>query len=104
MSEDLVQSATHSLGRYGYLRLGSTTLAQLRRSKYIRSKLSSEDEQRKPDGIVFLPRGGIKAVVEVKQPKEIIASKLASVIEHYAPIARAVCNVLVIRTATSHFG
>ncbi len=103
MSEDLVQSATHPLGRYGYIRLGSTTLAQLRRSKYIRSKLSSEDEQRKPDGIVFLPRGGIKAVVEVKQPKEIIPSKLAGVIDHYSPIARAVCNVLVITDGSKSF-
>jgi type I restriction enzyme M protein len=96
MSEDLVQSAAHKLGRYGYLRLGSTTLKQLQRSKYIRGKLSAADEKRKPDGIVFLPRGGIKAVVEVKQPKELVGKKLNAVIEHYCPIARAVCNVLII--------
>ncbi|MGC3777858.1 hypothetical protein ACPUD5_26050, partial [Escherichia coli] len=52
MSEDLVQSATHLIERYGYIRLGSTNLAQLRRSKYIRGKLSAADETRKPDGIV----------------------------------------------------
>lgn len=96
MSEDLVQSATHSLGRYGYLRLGSTTLSQLKRSKYVRGRLDGADESRKPDGIVFLPRGGIKAVVEVKQPKELIGSKLTTVIAHYSVIAKAVCNVLII--------
>ena len=96
MSEDLVQSATHSIGRYGYLRLGSTKFSQLKRSKYIRGRLDATEEARKPDGIVFLPRGGIKAVVEVKQPKEIAGNKLAAVIKHYSPIAKAVCNVLII--------
>lgn len=96
MSEDLIQSATHPIGRYGYLRLGSTRLSQLKRSKYIRGRLDATEETRKPDGIVFLPRGGIKAVVEVKQPKEIMGKKLASVIQHYSAIAKAVCNVLII--------
>jgi type I restriction-modification system DNA methylase subunit len=103
MSEDLVQSAAHKLGRYAYLRLGSTTLRQLQRSKYIRGKLSGADEKRKPDGIVFLPRGGIKAVVEVKQPKELIVTKLDAVIKHYCPIARAVCNVLIITDGKQSF-
>jgi type I restriction enzyme M protein len=103
MSEDLIQSATHPLGRYGYLRLGSTNLAQLKRSKYIRTKLSAADETRKPDGIVFLPRGGIKAVVEVKQPKELVGNKLAAIITHYSPIARAVCNLLIITDGTRSF-
>ena len=96
MSEDLVQSATHSIGRYGYIRLGSTKLSQLKRSKYIQGKLSLSDEARKPDGIVFLPMGGIKAVVEVKQPKELISKKLPNVITYYSKIAKAVCNVLII--------
>jgi type I restriction enzyme M protein len=96
MSEDLIQSATHPIGRYGYLRLGSTTLNQLKRSKYIRGKLDTAEEPRKPDGIVFLPRGGIKAVIEVKQPKEILGEKLVSVIRHYSPMAKAVSNLLII--------
>jgi len=66
MSEDFVSKQAKRLGRFGYLALGSTTLAQLRRSKYVRTKLAVEEERRKPDGIVFLPLGGIKAVVEVK--------------------------------------
>ncbi|TGE04644.1 HsdM family class I SAM-dependent methyltransferase [Hymenobacter fodinae] len=96
MSEDLVQSATHQIGHYGYIRLGSTRLSQLKRSKYIQGKLDIADEARKPDGIVFLPSGGIKAVIEVKQPKELVAKELPSVIDHYSQIAKAVCNVLII--------
>ena len=100
MSEDLISKQAKRLGRFGYLSLGSTTLAQLKRSKFIRQKLQVDEESRKPDGIVFLPLGGIKAVVEVKQPKELEGKKLAAVIKKYAPIARAVCRVLIITDCT----
>lgn len=88
------------MGRFGYLPLGSTTLAQLKRSKFIRTKLEVDEEKRKPDGIVFLPLGGIKAVVEVKQPKNLTAKKLPEVIKTYSPIARAVCKLLIIGDGT----
>ena len=71
MSEDLVSQQARRLGRFGYLSLGSTTLAQLRRSKFVKAKLAPDEEQRKPDGIIFLPLGSVKAVVEIKQPKEL---------------------------------
>lgn len=96
MSEDLVQASARPLGRLAYLRLGSTTLRHLQRSKYIRTSLTKAEETRKPDGIVLLPRGGVKAVVEVKTPKELTAKKLSAVIEKYSPIAAACCNLLII--------
>jgi type I restriction-modification system DNA methylase subunit len=96
LSEDLVARQAQPLGRLSYLSLGATTLAQLRRSKLVRSKLSPEEETRKPDGIVFLPLGGIKAVVEIKQPKELTKTKLAGHVKTYAPIARAVCSLLIL--------
>ena len=55
-----------------------------------------DEENRKPDGIVFLPLGGIKAVVEVKTTQELTSAKLPKVIQRYAPIARAVCRTLII--------
>lgn len=100
MSEDLVSRHARRLGRFGYLSLGSTTLAQLRRSRFVRTKLTIDEERRKPDGIVFLPLGGIKAVVEVKQAKELTASKIAGVVKEYAPIARAVCKLLIVTDGT----
>lgn len=103
MSEDLISKQAKKLGRFGYLSLGSTTLAQLKRSKFIRQKLQVDEESRKPDGIVFLPLGGIKAVVEVKQPKELEGKKLAAVIKKYAPIARAVCRVLIVTDCTQTY-
>lgn len=96
MSEDLISRQTRRLGRFGYLSLGSTTLAQLKRSRFIRARLMVDEENRKPDGIVFLPLGGIKAVVEVKTTQELTKNKLPKVIAKYAPIARAVCRTLII--------
>jgi type I restriction-modification system DNA methylase subunit len=96
VSEDLVSRQARRLGRFGYLSLGSTTLAQLKRSKFIRKKLAVDEERRKPDGIVFLPLGGIKAVIEAKQPKELTARKIPTVVKDYSPIARAVCKLLII--------
>ena len=98
MSEDLVQQASVPFGRYEYLRLGSTTLNQLAKSKLIKGAIRDGDKQRKPDGLVLLPKGGIKAVVEVKRPSELTPSKIPGVIMTYAPIARAIsgCNLLIL--------
>lgn len=96
MSEDLVTRQARRLGRLGYLSLGSTTLAQLKRSRFVRTKLSVEEERRKPDGIIFLPLGGIKSIVEVKRPSELTKQKLPNVVKRYSPIARAVCKLLII--------
>ncbi|WP_460880974.1 HsdM family class I SAM-dependent methyltransferase [Pontibacter rugosus] len=78
-------------------------MSQLKRSKYVQGKLSLADETRKPDGIIFLPRGGVKAVVEVKQPKELTAKSLPAVIDYYSVIARAVCNILIITDGKSSY-
>jgi type I restriction enzyme M protein len=96
VSEDLISRNARSLGRLGYLSLGSTTLAQLKKSRFIRTKLAVDEERRKPDGIVFLPLGGIKAVIEAKRPSELTARKLPAVRKQYSPIARAVCKLLII--------
>lgn len=96
MSEDFVSSRARKLGRFGYFSLGSTTLAQLKRSSFVRSSLTKAEERRKPDGIVFLPLGGIKAVVEVKPPSELTAAKLPQIISDYSSIARAVCKLLIV--------
>lgn len=103
VSEDLVSRQAKTLGRLGYLSLGSTTLAQLKKSKFIRGKLTIEEERRKPDGIVFLPLGGIKAVIELKVPRELTAAKLPKVVKDYAPIARAVCKLLIITDGTKTY-
>ncbi len=96
VSEDIVSRDSRPFGRLAYYSLGSTTLRQLRRSRFVKRTLSPDEERRKPDGIVFLPLGGIKAVIEVKVSAEITDKKLPEVIKHYSPIAAAVCNLLII--------
>lgn len=96
VSEDLVSRNARRLGRFGFLELGSTTLAQLKKSKFVKGTLAVDEERRKPDGIVFLPLGGIKAVVEKKTTRELTAKKLPKVVEEYSPIARAVCKLLIV--------
>lgn len=96
MSEDLVSGSPRALGRYAYLRLGATTLGQLRRAKLLRKPVPPQHAQRKPDGIVYLPLGGIKAVIEVKPSSELKDGALPSLIQTYAPIAvGASCKVLI---------
>lgn len=103
VSEDFVSRHSKPLGRFGYMSLGSTTLGQLKKSRFVRSALQPDEERRKPDGIVFLPMGGIKAVVEVKQSSELAGKKLESVVKDYSPIARAVCNLLIITDGKKSF-
>lgn len=105
MSEDLIQNSEVAFGRYRYLRLGATTLNQLSRSRLIKGSIGDADKQRKPDALVLLPKGGIKAVVEVKKPSELTAKKVPAVIATYAPIARAIegCNLLIVTDGSQTF-
>lgn len=105
MSEDLIQNEEVAFGRYRYLRLGATTLNQLSKSKLIKGTIRDADKQRKPDALVLLPKGGIKAVIEVKTPSELTPKLRPGVIAQYAPIARAIdgCNLLILTDGSQTF-
>lgn len=97
LSEDLVSGSPRPLGRYEYRRLGATTLLQLKRAKLLRKPVAPEHAQRKPDAIIYLPLGGIKAVVEVKPSEEMKAKHVPGLITTYAPIALGTsCKVLIL--------
>ena len=97
MSEDLVQTEGVEFGRYRYIRLGATTLSALSKSGYLSSSVPEESKGRKPDGLIVLPGGTVKAVVEVKTPKELTSAKIPNVIKKYSPIAVAAnTNLLII--------
>ena len=97
LSEDLVSGSPRPLGRYEYRRLGATTLGQLKRAKLLRKPVLPEHAQRKPDGIIYLPLGGIKAVVEIKPATAMKTQHVPSLIATYAPIALgASCKVLIL--------
>lgn len=46
---------------------------------------------------------GIKAVVEVKTSSDMTAARLPGVVKKYAPIARAVCSLLIVTDGKKTF-
>lgn len=96
MSEELLQTAPFWIGRYSYYRLGSTTLGQLKKSKII-NKLSKDLTNKKPDGIIILPGGIVKAVIEYKTSKELnSAAKVKKAIIQELEVARSLCKLLIV--------
>jgi type I restriction enzyme M protein len=101
MSEELLQTVPQQLGRYTYYRLGGTTLDQLRNHGIIPKKDYEKLKAKKPDGLV-LYHGEIKAVVEYKQPKELISEKdIAKAIDQEIEVARALCKLLIVTDGTT---
>lgn len=101
MSEELIQLSPKALGRYMYFRLGRTTLTQLRKNKIIKNKVSSDISIKKPDGIVVLTGGDVKAVIEYKQPSELKTNKLIDkAIAQEIDVARELCKLLIVTCGT----
>ncbi|UPY94988.1 class I SAM-dependent DNA methyltransferase [Pectobacterium sp. 21LCBS03] len=101
MSEELIQLSPKSLGRYKYFRLGSTTLSQLKKNKIIKNKVSAEISIKKPDGLVVLTGGDVKAVIEYKQPSELKTSTLINkAIAQEIVVARELCKLLIVTCGT----
>lgn len=103
MSEELLQTAPIWLGRYTYYRLGSTTLNQLRKKKIV-GKISKAIENKKPDGLVVLPGGGVKAVIEYKLPSELNSrAKIEAAIKQELEVARCLCKLLIVSDGNKTF-
>ena len=69
MSEELLQTTPSRVGRYAYHRLGNTTLGQLRTAGIIKGPVPTGIRTRKPDGLITLGDGVVKAWIEYKPPK-----------------------------------
>lgn len=103
MSEELLQTTPFWIGRYSYYRLGSTTLNQLKRAKII-NKQSRKLADKKPDGLITLPGGVVKAVVEYKTPDELsTTAKITKAIEQELEVAKFLCKLLIVTDGTKTF-
>ena len=103
MSEELLQTAPKSIGRYSYYRLGSTTLDQLKANGIIPKKNYGPLKAKKPDGLVSY-HGDIKAVVEYKQPKELKSAKqIKKAIRQEIAVAKALCKLLIVTDGSKSF-
>lgn len=96
MSEELLQVIPLELGRYSYLKLGSTTLTQLRKQKVISGAITPS-ERKKPDGLVLAPDGTVKAFIEYKQPSEFkTKAQRDKAVNQEIDVARALCKVYLV--------
>lgn len=103
MSEELKQIIPFPLGRYQYYKLGQTTLRQLKKEKIIK-KVNRKIEDKKPDGIIVLPGGIVKAVIEYKAPGELSTeSKIKEAIEQEIEVARCLCKLLIVSDGTKSY-
>lgn len=104
MSEELLQTTGIRIGRYTYHRIGATTLAGLRREGIISRPIPEVIKNKKPDGVITLGKGVVKACIEYKTPKELTTSrKIAAAIEQERPPARFLCNLLVVTDGTKTY-
>ncbi len=96
MSEELLQTKPFGIGRYLYYRLGSTTLRQLKKAKII-NKLNKTIADKKPDGLITLPGGDVKAVIEYKTTQELSTkNKISKAIKQELEVAKFLCKILIV--------
>ena len=104
MSEELLQTTGIRIGRYTYHRLGATTLAGLRRERIIGRAIPEDIKNKKPDGLITLGKGVVKACIEYKTPMELATNhKIAVAIEQEIAPARFLCNLLIVTDGTKTF-
>lgn len=103
MSEELLQTAPFWIGRYAYYKLGSTTLNQLKKAKIV-SRVDKALLDKRPDGLIVLPGGIVKAVIEYKQPSELMTtSQINKAIKQELEVARSLCKLLIVTDGTKSF-
>ena len=103
MSEELLQTIPQKIGKYTYLRLGNTTLHQLKTAGIIPARDYGDLENKKPDGLV-LYQSRVRAVVEYKQPRELrTEGKVAEAIEQEREVAEALCKLLIVTDSTKSY-
>ena len=97
MSEELLQTTSKQLGRYLYYKLGASTLGQLKKEKIIKGKFSSDISNKKPDGLIVLAGGDVKAVIEYKPAAEFkTEAQINKAINQEIEVARQLCKLLIV--------
>ena len=103
MSEELLQTTPFWIGRYAYYRLGSTTLNQLKKAKII-NKFSKKLSDKRPDGLIVLAGGIVKAVIEYKETKELSTkNKVQTAILQELEVAKLLCKLLIVTDGNKTF-
>ena len=97
MSEELLQTVPVRIGRYTYHRLGASSLGQLSQARIVPKSLPSNIRKKRPDGLITLGRGIVKAYIEYKTPDELKSNaQIAKAIKQEIVPAKSLCNLLVV--------
>ena len=101
MSEELLQIVPHEIGRYRYYKLGASTLGQLRDAKIIRGRFDRSILAKKPDGLIVLRDGTVRAVVEYKPPARLrTAKQIQTAIDQELPVAQALGKLYIVTSGS----
>ena len=103
MSEELLQTTPQKIGNYKYLKLGATTLNQLKKNGIIPKKNYGKLGSKKPDGIIT-HHEVVKAVIEYKLPENLSSeSQINKAIKQEIDVAKKLCKILIVTDSTKSF-
>ena len=101
MSEELLQTEPISVGRYSYYKLGATTIRQLKQAGIVKAVVPHDLLAKKPDGVIVLPGGVTKAVIEYKPPNKLLTvEQVQAAIDQERAPAAALCKLLIVTSGT----
>ncbi len=92
------------IGRYAYYRLGASTIRQLSSAGIVSGAFPQSIRKKKPDGLIVLGKGVVKACIEYKTTSELSTDrKVNKAIKQAAGIARELCNLLIVSDGQQTF-
>ncbi|HLP96845.1 MAG TPA: N-6 DNA methylase [Sideroxyarcus sp.] len=104
MSEELMQVVPVRVGRFDYYPIRDTNLSQLRKAKIITAVTEKHLAKKKPDGLILVPKGAVKAVIEYKQTKNLKTDKqIQKAIQQEIEVAHSLCKVLIVTDNSKTF-
>ena len=99
-----MQTTGIPVGRHTYYKIGSTTLQQLRRKGILTCPIPDEIKANKPDGLIMLDDGIVKAYIEYKTPIELnTPGKIQKAINQEITAAKNLCNILIVSDGSQTF-
>ncbi|MXZ80302.1 MAG: N-6 DNA methylase [Gammaproteobacteria bacterium] len=101
MSEELLQIDPIQIGRYQYFKIGASTLGQLRDARIIRGRFDRDLLAKKPDGLIVLRDGTVRAVIEYKPPTRLkTAKQIQTAIDQELLVARSLGKILIVTSGS----
>lgn len=97
-----MQIVPTQVGRFVYYPTRGTSLAHLRKAKIISTATAKHLSQKRPDGIILVPNGAVKAVIEYKVDLK-TAKKVQLAIAQELEVAKNLCKLLVVTNNAKTF-